>query len=714
MDFGICDLPIIRDFSICNGVKSAASKPKDKRAKAKAKVKRSAWDVLVHGGKTVPLSHYASSALGLGCVSDTSSDACDSSRNPTFDPPFFDTSIINEKKMIFHGTLVPFGIRAAKCDGETSNLRVTLKAGNDSHRMTDPDNDGIFTVTVPADYWGSWLQFVIEDIDRGTSVTHDFWGFPTVIAPPGNACDSWPDPDLTVGEVLFREPTGDVSVGEQNIFYYPRVNTVRCDKKTGLDEIKAEEEKCLQVYFTVSPPGCRFKSKPDDPQYYYINHIFNTTGEKVIVMDVTDTCHGGGPVYAQAKIDYVKSEDDTTCYSITGPDSLGPNPNISIVKGDNTPFNWREIFTDCNGEPLRLVEQNVNEYLHGYTSDMDDIDYDGYILNITGQVMPSRNGGASRVVFQDDYGNTKILYLHLPPIKRLEIKHVTPDNFIQLDKEVAFFLLREPSGTTNFKYRFVTTAPDGSETRVEQGDAYFPYTPAQTGLHILNLEVSAYNGEVISADPHPFVANDAPSGPVCYENIPNPGRRSHTPDISQIVRGDNTFFTWTIEGLTDGCLLGPLTLYSHNVSDILYDLNNESVSYDPDTYALTISGRIRSDIDGGSAMQFAFFDDWGHAKVINEYPVPPLDPKIKIYDFWITVSESVTLELLTEPNGVTYRYHITRPDGTQVSSSSLSSSVYTLPAGQKSLIGTYQVDLEITADDGYTFTVPGSFSVNED
>ena len=434
----------------------------------------------------------------------------------------------------------------------------------------------------------------------------------------------------------------------------------------------------------------------DAPNYLYVP---SQAGLHTLRMEVTT--YSGDIISTSYPFMVHEAPEEVACYAVPDPGLTTRTPDLAeIIKGANITFTWTvSDLTDCNGDPLTLVSENSNEFLYNPT-----VDYDGNTLTITGRILPSINGGTIRVRLQDSMGHTKLANLYLPTIAPLRIE--TSDNFIQQDEQVSFFLLQEVPGATN--YGFVVTKPDGTDDpQVDQASSAFAYTPTQTGLHTLTLYVTAYNGEIISTS-YPFVANE-PAGTgdnVCY-SIPDPGLVTQNPPTPQIVRGDNTYFTFTVNDLTD-CLGGMLTLFSNNASTILY---GPSINYATGT--LTISGRVRSTISGGSSIRTTLVDNWGHPKIVNIFPPAIIEPEIVITDPWVTLSENLTLQLLTEPNGADFRYVITKPDNSTINSGLLSNSIYTLPNSQKNQLGTYQINLAITADDGNTFYVPGSFVVHE-
>ncbi|MEE8637636.1 MAG: hypothetical protein V3T21_01165, partial [Candidatus Margulisiibacteriota bacterium] len=361
-------------------------------------------------------------------------------------------------------------------------------------------------------------------------------------------------------------------------------------------------------FYAQSVPGAtnyRFVvTKPDEtddleenlasPNYPYTP---SQAGLHTLRMEVTT--YSGDTISVSYPFMVHETPEEAACYAIPDPGRVSRTPDVAqIVKGANTAFTWTiSDLTDCDGDPLILVSENSDEFLYNPARS-----YDGNTLTIAGQILPSISGGTIRVQLQDSVGHTKFINLYLPTPQPLQIE--TSDNFIQQNEPVSFFLLQEVPGATN--YGFVVTKPDGTDDpQVNQASSAFAYTPTQTGLHTLTLYVTAYNGEIISTS-YPFVANE-PAGTgadVCY-SIPDPGLVTQNPPTPQIVRGDNTYFTFTVNDLTD-CLGGLLTLFSNNASTILY---SPSVNYAAGT--LTVSGRVRSTISGGSSIRTTLLDNWG-------------------------------------------------------------------------------------------------------
>ncbi len=436
------------------------------------------------------------------------------------------------------------------------------------------------------------------------------------------------------------------------------------------------------------------------------NYAYTPNQAGAHTLNVEITTYNGETL--SASYDFIASEApgevEDVCFAIPEGGLYDRDPdNASMAQGSDTAFTWTQSgLTDCNGDPLVLVTDNTADILEGAVVDYDD---ETATLTVTGQVLPSVNGGTIQVALQDGDLNTRIVNLFLPTLTNIEIDTVTL--FIQ-EEAAANFIASEVAGADC--YHFWITRPDGtSDGDTNQADSNYLYTPNQSGLHTLNLEVTSYNGDTVSAS-YPFVASEAGAGaPACYA-IPEPGLVDRSPYIPSIVKGDNTEFTWTVNDLTD-CVGESLSLHSHTADDVLYD---ESITYDNGTQALTTSGRVLSTVAGGSSIQTTFLDDSGNTKIINLALPSITDPDISIVDPYITVSENLTLQLLSQPNGAGYRYYITRPDGSVYDSGNLASSLHSVAADDKSQTGAYIIDLQITAGDGETFSVPDSFVVHED
>lgn len=526
---------------------------------------------------------------------------------------------------------------------------------------------------------------------------------PTTTPSTNDQCVDYPTP-IVVTACSIGLTSLEPNLGDYQRIAFPLDCTKECNGDPG------SMEGPLKGTFIIGNAiagNMRYTASKDASEYYTnltLAAPLFAPGRYTVQMELKDSSREHEILPLTNPVDFYLQgpEGDYVCYSVPEPGAYNRNPGISdIVKGDNTFFTWTyQDLTDCYGYPLLHISDNTPDILHNPV-----VSYDGNTLTVTGRILPTVAGGTIRLRFEDSSGNIRIVNLYLPTIKPLEMQYTTPDNFFQEDKAVDFFLLSDVPGATNYRYTIAT--PSGTEGPFNLPSSAINYTPTQTGLHTLNLEVTTYNGGIVSTS-LPFGVNAASAQAVCYD-IPNPGSVTVNPLLPQIVRGDNTFFTWTVNGLTD-CLLGALTLYSDNTSDILY---NQSITYNTNTHALTVSGRVRSDIAGGSAIRVTFMDSWGHPKIINLSPPIISEPEIVIVDPWITLSENLDLSLLDDPAGASFLYSITRPDNSSFNSGTLSNSPYTIPAGNKNQIGIYQMSLCITPADNQTYCLPKSFVVHQ-
>jgi hypothetical protein len=360
-------------------------------------------------------------------------------------------------------------------------------------------------------------------------------------------------------------------------------------------------------------------------------------------------------------------------------------------------------------DPLTLISDNTEDFFYGTLGVDYDVDYDGVAgtLTVTGKLQSSFTGGNLQFFLQDDYGNPKtITYYNLPAIIPPELS--TSTGYHQEGSTSDFFLMNAVAGATNYRFWVTTPLDDDPETHVTPPDPpNYSYPAHVPGLNVLNVEISTYDSDSLFAE-YPFgVVASSSSAPACY-NIPDPGLFEQAPPTSSIIRGDNTYFCWTVNDLTD-CLGDDLTLYSHNLSDILY--NESTPTYSAGT--LDFCGRVRSSIGGGT-MRFTFTDDYGQTKILNYYPPSIIEPSISIIDPHVTLSEGFDIELLMEPSGVSYYYTFTRPNDSAFNSTTLTTSSHTVDPSFLTMTGIYNIDLAMTAGDLNTFHVLSSVEVHED
>ncbi len=416
------------------------------------------------------------------------------------------------------------------------------------------------------------------------------------------------------------------------------------------------------------------------------------TGPHTLNLEVT--AYNGDIIPASYDFFVYEATGAPTCFSIPEPGSYNRIPDISeMPKGADILFSWTyNDLTDCFGEPLTPVSDNVNEMLNNPT-----LNYNGGNLTVTGQILPGVDGGTIKLTFEDSYGNPVVINLYLPELKPLKIK--TSDDHIQQNENVAFFLEEEVSGATN--YQFVVTRPDDTQQTFNQPSSSFSYTPTQLGPYHIDLYVTTYSGEVVSTS-YSFGVHDPTGGAACYI-VPDPGAYNRTPNISHMPQGADILFTWTYNDLTD-CLGNPLTLISDNLNEMLY---NSSINYNGNT--LTVAGQILPSVDGGT-IKVTFEDSFGNPKVVSLY-LPQIDPlEIETPDSHIQQNEQVDFYLLTAVPGATnYQFIVNKPDDTQEIFNQLSTTFTYTPNQQ----GSYTLDLNVTTYSGEIVPASYGFFVNE-
>ena len=95
-------------------------------------------------------------------------------------------SSLNALGHLTYGSQATFDQPATDCDGDPSNLRVTLHAGTSTASM--PKNGNVYSASLTVDYWGAPIYAIVEDLDRGTQSISYLWSVPPIDAPasPGN------------------------------------------------------------------------------------------------------------------------------------------------------------------------------------------------------------------------------------------------------------------------------------------------------------------------------------------------------------------------------------------------------------------------------------------------------------------------------------------------------------------------------------------------
>jgi hypothetical protein len=139
-------------------------------------------------------SPYLLPSTGEFWVSRSPSDLCGSGGRPTVGALTINPSSLNVLGQIIYGSPVTFDLPdTTDCDGEPSNLEVTLHAGTSTAPMVNLD--GIYSATVDAEYWGTPLYATVEDLDRDTSATSYIWSLPPIVPPGVSTCEADPRPE---------------------------------------------------------------------------------------------------------------------------------------------------------------------------------------------------------------------------------------------------------------------------------------------------------------------------------------------------------------------------------------------------------------------------------------------------------------------------------------------------------------------------------------
>ncbi|MBN2057239.1 MAG: hypothetical protein JW782_00365 [Candidatus Saganbacteria bacterium] len=640
---------------------------------------------------------FSRSSSTSGCTAEGVIDACAANNYaPEAGSPYAGSSMVEE------GDPVTFTLPWAEtCQGDSSGLEVVFSLGSIQNRAMTRNSDGSYSITVDAFQWSTeWnaVAITITDLNHGSSITK-YMSPPTVVpatdpVDPSDQCAD--DPNPAVASLNFNlAPGNNININETLLLSVPADMVEECDGSSD----------SIAVVFNINGMDWETELVTDyysealdmtlSGQHYVAEVMFSEVGSQMISAEVRDTSRGTTVSL------YSQTVNVGVCYTIPafGANQQYPD-DTSIIRGTDTEFTFLvNDLNDCNGNDLVILDHNVEDLLHnGY------VEYTGGTLTVIGQILPSISGGTIRFNLEDINGIPAVYNFYLPTIEPVEIQ--TTSLFIQEGAE-ANFVAPTISGATNYRF-WVTMPGEIDDLESNQLTGAYSYTPTMAGEHILNLEVTAYNGDIITAD-YPFIAAEAiGGGDVCY-TIPEAGLLQQTPLLSGIVRGDDTFITWTMDDLSD-CLGGDLIFYDDNASEILYD---EVVSYL--SQGLTVSGRVRSTVSSGSHINVRFIDNWGHMKTVS-IPVPAIsEPFIQTdIDPWITLSEDVDLQLLAEPAGASYNYLVTPPISPAFSSGVLTDSFWTIGSGQTPETGVYTIELDITGGDGETIPVIGSFPVHED
>lgn len=119
---------------------------------------------------------------------------CDTNPRPQVGSLSVNPSSLNPLGQIIYGTPVTFDLPGVTdCDGEPSDLSITLHAGTSEAPMTN--SDGLYSATVNAEYWGPPIYAEIHDTERDTVNTSYLWSLPPIVPPDVSSCEADPRPE---------------------------------------------------------------------------------------------------------------------------------------------------------------------------------------------------------------------------------------------------------------------------------------------------------------------------------------------------------------------------------------------------------------------------------------------------------------------------------------------------------------------------------------
>lgn len=385
-----------------------------------------------------------------------------------------------------------------------------------------------------------------------------------------------------------------------------------------------------------------------------------------------------------------------------------------IVKGSDTLVHCEATgLLDCFGDPALTVDAGLTNFYLSQILSNPVVNYAGGTLTVDGRLLPTVDTGLFRVVLKDNYDHTGIQDFYPPSIKALQL--TTADSYIQLGKPTNFFLMQSPTNSFLAKPFHYQVLQPGSVldplSVFDQAVSSYDYKPTVTGPHLLELDFTSYTNDLVHAS-LPFNANEGEGTPSC-SNIPAPGLITLNPFVSSFIRGDSRLFTITFKDLTD-CLGNALNNpYANNVNLLMY---NSSLAYDSITKTLTISGRFRSDLFGGSALAASFLDDYGNSRTFEKYIPGVIEPQFMIWDPYPQAFEDLSVGLLAEPAGpltINYDGTFVKPDKTTFNWGPQTSSNYSILSANKDQVGPYAGTFTMTGGDGVPITIPFSFPVYE-
>ncbi len=190
-----------------------------------------------------------------------------------------------------------------------------------------------------------------------------------------------------------------------------------------------------------------------------------------------------------------------TCYSIDEPGAETRTPNITqMVAGSDILFTWtKSDIYDCNHHPLILAQSNAGSILHGSTVKYNEPAFP-LTLMVSGRIRPNVSG-LIKTIFTDADSNTKDVILYkFPEIVPLKVE--TPESYPQVGKSMVW-TSQEVSGAVG--YEFLITKPDTTSEVLGESTNSTLFTPDQTGWHTVDLSVTTYNGELVTAARNFFV-----------------------------------------------------------------------------------------------------------------------------------------------------------------------------------------------------------------
>ncbi|MFA4843743.1 MAG: hypothetical protein WC632_02180 [Candidatus Margulisiibacteriota bacterium] len=266
------------------------------------------------------------------------------------DKPFvgalsIDPSSLNPMGQLEFGQPATFNLpNTTDCDAEPSNLEVTLFAGTSQVKMNKIGN--VYTVTLPADYWGSPIYAVVKDLDRQTESVSQLWNVPPVVKTL-SACQKDHKPKVSV--VIGPTPGVDYDINS-NIPVQWSLYSKNCD----------DTYNNILAMCDFGPLGIA-NGNSDANGSVNISKVLNqklggsfactVTGSNSETTNVTIyPPYYANPIVAPTQCAQQYNKPTVGSLSLN-PSSL--NPKGQLVAGSTATFDLPNT-TDCNGEPSNL------------------------------------------------------------------------------------------------------------------------------------------------------------------------------------------------------------------------------------------------------------------------------------------------------------------------------------------------------------------------